>query len=124
MFADRMSQFSLSVAYTGTHSYNVAYVGTHEHIMIKSFKHKGLKKFYQKGDSSGLEQSLVPRLKNRLSMLDAAKTIDFLNQQGYDLHELKGDRADTWSVKVSGNWRLTFIFEKGDVYVLNLEDYH
>lgn len=124
MFADRMSQFSLIVAYTGTHSYNVAYVGTHEHIMIKSFKHKGLKKFYQKGDSSGLEQSLVPRLKNRLSMLDAAKTIDFLNQQGYDLHELKGDRADTWSVKVSGNWRLTFIFENGDVYVLNLEDYH
>lgn len=108
----------------GTYRYNVAYVGTHEHIMIKSFKHKGLKKFYQKGDSSGLEQSLVPRLKNRLSMLDAAKTIDFLNQQGYDLHELKGDRADTWSVKVSGNWRLTFIFENGDVYVLNLEDYH
>ncbi|EBR0111107.1 hypothetical protein DNU26_20730, partial [Salmonella enterica subsp. houtenae serovar Houten] len=50
--------------------------------MIKSFRHKGLKKFYQKGDSSGLEQSLVPRLKNRLSMLDAAKTIDFLNLQG------------------------------------------
>lgn len=93
-------------------------------VMIKSFKHKGLKKFYQKGDSSGLEQSLVPRLKNRLSMLDAAKTIDFLNQQGYDLHELKGDRAETWSIKVSGNWRLTFIFENGDVYILNLEDYH
>lgn len=71
--------------------------------MIKSFRHKGLKKFYQKGDCSGLEQSLVPRLKNRLSMLDAAKTIDFLNQQGYDLHELKGDRAETWSIKVSGN---------------------
>ncbi|ECI5745798.1 Killer protein [Salmonella enterica subsp. enterica] len=92
--------------------------------MIKSFKHKGLKRFYQKGDSSGLEQTLVPRLKNRLSMLDAAKTIDFLNQQGYDLHELKGDRANTRSVKVSGNWRLTFIFENGDIYVLNLEDYH
>ncbi|EAX9843652.1 peptidase, partial [Salmonella enterica] len=40
------------------------------------------------------------------------------------LHELKGDRAETWSIKVSGNWRLTFIFENGDVYVLNLEDYH
>lgn len=92
--------------------------------MIKSFRHKGLKKFYQKGDCSGLEQSLVPRLKNRLSMLDAAKTIDFLNQQGYDLHELKGDRAETWSIKVSGNWRLTFIFENGDAYVLNPEDYH
>ncbi|MFU7587121.1 type II toxin-antitoxin system RelE/ParE family toxin [Salmonella enterica] len=124
MFADRMSQYFLSVAYSGTYDYNITYVGTNEHIMIKSFKHKGLKKFYQKGDSSGLEQSLVPRLKNRLSMLDAAKTIDFMNQQGYDLHELKGNRADTWSVKVSGNWRLTFIFENGDVYVLNLEDYH
>lgn len=96
----------------------------YDSVMIKSFKHKGLKKFYQKGDSSGLEQSLVPRLKNRLSMLDAAKTIDFLNQQGYDLHELKGDRAEMWSIKVSGNWRLTFIFENGDICVLNLEDYH
>ncbi|HBC1013219.1 TPA: type II toxin-antitoxin system RelE/ParE family toxin [Escherichia coli] len=92
--------------------------------MIKSFKHKGLKKFYTKGDVSGLEQSLVPRLKNRLSMLDAAKTIQFLDVPGYRLHELKGDRTSTWAITVSGNWRLTFIFENGDVYVLNLEDYH
>ncbi|WP_338899378.1 type II toxin-antitoxin system RelE/ParE family toxin [Escherichia coli] len=92
--------------------------------MIKSFKHKGLKKYYTKGDTSGLEQSLLPRLKNRLSMLDAAKTIQFLDLPGYRLHELKGDRANTWSITVSGNWCLTFIFENGDVYILNLEDYH
>lgn len=57
-------------------------------------------------------------------MLDAAKTIQFLDLPGYRLHELKGDLANTWSITVSGNWRLTFIFENGDVYILNLEDYH
>ena len=95
-----------------------------ELLMIKSFKHKGLKKFYLKGDSSGLEQSLIPRLKKRLTMLDAATTIDFLDMPGFGLHELKGNRANTWSISVSGNWRMTFIFEDGDVYILNLEDYH
>lgn len=92
--------------------------------MIKSFRHKGLKKFYQKGDSSGLEQPLVKRIKTRLTVMDNATTIEGIDLPGYDLHELKGDRADTWSISVSGNWRLTFIFEDGDVYILNLEDYH
>ncbi|CAD5951666.1 Endoribonuclease HigB [Planktothrix agardhii] len=43
---------------------------------------------------------------------------------GYDLHELKGDCQGTWSIKVSGNWRITFSFENGEVYDVNLEDYH
>ncbi|PKE29635.1 Killer protein [Rahnella sp. AA] len=92
--------------------------------MIKTFKHKGLKKFYQKGDSSGLEQGLVKRIRPRLTVLDNAVTIDGIDLPGYDLHELKGDRANTWSISISGNWRLTFIFENGDVDILNLEDYH
>lgn len=92
--------------------------------MIKSFKHKGLKNFYLKNDSSGLEQKLVNRIKIRLTVIDAADTIDGINIPGFDLHPLKGDRKDIWSVSVSGNWRITFKFNNGDAEILNLEDYH
>lgn len=92
--------------------------------MIKSFKHKGLKRFFLKNDSSGLEQKLVNRIKNRLTVIDAADTIDGIDFPGYDLHPLKGDRKDIWSISVSGNWRITFRFVDGDAEILNLEDYH
>ncbi len=62
--------------------------------MIKSFKHKGLKKFFLKNDSSGLEQKLVPRIKNRLTIIDSASCIEAINLPGYDLHELKGNRKN------------------------------
>ncbi|EAA2042812.1 type II toxin-antitoxin system RelE/ParE family toxin [Salmonella enterica subsp. enterica serovar Lome] len=92
--------------------------------MIKSFKHKGLKKFFLKGDSSGLEQQMVGRIRTRLTVIDAADNIDGIDIPGYDLHQLKGDRKDIWSVSVSGNWRITFRFVDGDAEILNLEDYH
>ncbi|WP_426575868.1 type II toxin-antitoxin system RelE/ParE family toxin [Xenorhabdus stockiae] len=92
--------------------------------MIKSFKHKGLKKFFLKNDSSGLEQKLVPRIKNRLTIIDSASCIEAINLPGYDLHELKGNRKNIWSIKVSENWRITFKFINGDAEILNLEDYH
>ncbi|WP_332460305.1 type II toxin-antitoxin system RelE/ParE family toxin [Xenorhabdus lircayensis] len=59
--------------------------------MIKSFKYKGLKKFFLKNDSSGLEQPLVRRIKNRLTVIDSADDIESINLPGYDLHELKGN---------------------------------
>ncbi|WP_392440366.1 type II toxin-antitoxin system RelE/ParE family toxin [Edwardsiella piscicida] len=92
--------------------------------MIKSFKHQGLKKFFLNNDSGGLEQHLVPRIRTRLTTIDAADCIDGINMPGYDLHPLKGDRKDIWSIKVSGNWRITFRFIDGDAEILNLEDYH
>ncbi len=92
--------------------------------MIKSFKHKGLKKFFLKNDSSGLEQHLVPRIQTRLTTIDAADSIEGIDIPNYDLHQLKGDRKDIWSVKVSGNWRITFRFVDGDAEIVNLEDYH
>ncbi|MEH4988155.1 type II toxin-antitoxin system RelE/ParE family toxin [Enterobacter asburiae] len=92
--------------------------------MIKSFKHKGLKKFFLNNDSSGLEQKLVSRIKNRLTVIDAAESIDAIAIPNFDLHQLKGDRKDIWSVTVSGNWRITFRFVDGDAEILNLEDYH
>ncbi len=92
--------------------------------MIKSFKHKGLKKFFLKDDSSGIEQKLVGRIRNRLTVIDAADSIGAIDMPGYDLHPLKGDRQEMWSVSVSGNWRITFTFIDGDAEILNLEDYH
>ncbi|CAH0155627.1 Killer protein [bacteria symbiont BFo1 of Frankliniella occidentalis] len=92
--------------------------------MITSFKHKGLENFFMKADRSGIEQKWVPRIKTRLTVIDAAETIDAINLPGYDLHQLKGDRADIGSISVSGNWRITFRFIDGDAEILNLEDYH
>ncbi|WP_455811090.1 type II toxin-antitoxin system RelE/ParE family toxin [Pseudomonas graminis] len=92
--------------------------------MIKSFKHKGLKKFFLKDDSSGIEQKLVGRIRNRLTVIDAADSIGAIDMPGYDLHPLKGDRQEIWSISVSGNWRITFRFIDGDAEILNLEDYH
>jgi proteic killer suppression protein len=57
-------------------------------------------------------------------VIDSATAIDDLKIPGYDLHQLKGDRRETWSIKVSGNWRITFTFSNNDAYDLNLEDYH
>jgi len=92
--------------------------------MIKSFKHKGLKNFFLKDDSSGIEQKLISRIKTRLTIIDAADCIDGINMPGYDLHQLKGDRKNIWSINVSGNWRITFRFIDGDAEIINLEDYH
>ncbi|MBW4554890.1 MAG: type II toxin-antitoxin system RelE/ParE family toxin [Trichormus sp. ATA11-4-KO1] len=60
----------------------------------------------------------------RLEVIDAALIVDDIRLSGYDLHELKGDSKRTWAIKVSGNWRITFSFEDGDAYDVNLEDYH
>ena len=60
----------------------------------------------------------------QLTALDTACVIDDMDIPGYQLHPLKGSRKNTWSISVNGNWRLTFEFVDGDVYVLNYEDYH
>jgi proteic killer suppression protein len=92
--------------------------------MIKSFKHKGLKLFFDKGDYSGIQPQHRKRLRLQLSALDTAKVIEDMDLPGYRLHKLKGDRKDSWSITVNGNWRLTFEFIDGDVYIVNYEDYH
>jgi len=60
----------------------------------------------------------------QLAALDASLTIEDIDIPGYRLHALKGDRHDVWSISVSGNWRLTFEFNDGNVHILNYEDYH
>ena len=92
--------------------------------MIKNFKHKGLRRFYHAGSISGIQAKHANKLRNQLAALDTATVIEDLDLPGYRLHPLKGKRSGTWSIEVNGNWRLTFEFDNGDVYILNYEDYH
>ena len=92
--------------------------------MIVSFKHKGLENFYAKGSLSGIQAKHKKKLRMQLAALNTAQVIEDMNIPGYRLHPLKGERKGLWAVSVSGNWRLTFRFENGNVYILNYEDYH
>lgn len=92
--------------------------------MIKSFKHKGLKLFFEKGICTGIQTKHQHKLRLQLAALQTARCIQDMNLPGYNLHLLKGQRKNYWSITVNGNWRMTFIFENGDAYVVNYEDYH
>jgi len=92
--------------------------------MIKSFKHKGLEKFYRSGSTAGVQTSHVKRLRLILSNLDQAESPDDMNLPGLRLHQLSGSRKGIWSVTVNGNWRVTFIFDGRDAAIVNYEDYH
>jgi proteic killer suppression protein len=92
--------------------------------MIKSFKHKGLQKFYETGKTTSIQTEHKKRLKLQLVALDTATTIEDMDIPGFKLHPLKGKRKRSWSISVSGNWRLTFEFDEGNVYILNYEDYY
>ena len=92
--------------------------------MIKSIRHKGLKRFLETGRGSGVQGAHQKRLRMQLTALDTAQTITDMDIPGYRLHPLKGTRKGEWAISVSGNWRLTFRFEAGNVYLLDYEDYH
>lgn len=92
--------------------------------MIISFKHKGLQKFYESGSTAGIQNSHKTKLRMILAALDSTQEIDDMNIPGYKLHPLKGKLKGLWSVTVSGNWRVTFKFENGNIYIINYEDYH
>jgi len=92
--------------------------------MIESFKNKALEKLLKQGSGKGIPKELEKRLRIRLAVIDAATTIDEIRIPGYNLHQLKGDRQGTWSIKLSGNWRVTFRFEDGNAQDLDIEDYH
>ena len=92
--------------------------------MIKSFKHKGLEKFYESGSTRGIQPNHARKLRMQLAALDTAQSIEDMGIPGYRLHQLTGDRKGIWSITVNANWRLTFEFTDGNVYLLNYEDYH
>ncbi len=92
--------------------------------MIKSFKHKGLEKLFLNGDASKVMPEHAKRLRLILAVIHKAKAIEDANFVGANLHNLKGNRQEFWSVTVRANWRITFIFEDGNAYILDYEDYH
>lgn len=78
----------------------------------------------ESGKAKGVQPDLENRILKILDYLDAAETVHDMNVAGLRLHELKGVRRGTWSVAVSGNWRITFLFREGDAFDVDLEDYH
>ena len=92
--------------------------------MIIGFKHKGLEKFFGKGTKSGIQVKHAQRLRLILGRLSVSRNSKDMALPGLNLHGLTGDRKGTWSVKVSGNWRVTFRFEGEDVTDVDYEDYH
>ncbi len=92
--------------------------------MIKSFKHKGLEKFFTKSSTAGIQPAHATKIKDRLAFLHAAQRIEDIDKPGYRLHELKGKLKGHWAIDVSGNWRIVFKFDDGDAHIVNYEDYH
>lgn len=92
--------------------------------MIVGFRHKGLEELYRKGSKRGVRPDHVPKLKRILSLLDVAQTPEDVDLPGYRTHELTGDLAGHWSMRVSGNWRVTFRFAGSDVELIDYQDYH
>ena len=92
--------------------------------MIQSFRHKGLRKFFESGSTAGVNPRHAKRLRMLLVALDTAQSIEDVNVPGFRLHSLKGTERGRWSVWVNGNRRLTFEFQDGYAYVLDYEDYH
>lgn len=92
--------------------------------MIKSFRHRGLEQFFLRGTVRGINPQHAKRLRLILGRLHAATSPKDMDLPGLRLHELKGSRRGTWTVDVSGNWRLTFKYDGVDAVDVNYEDYH
>lgn len=92
--------------------------------MIKSFKHKGLEKFYTTGNTKGIQAIHAKKLNQLLVILNAMTTTDDLKLPSLRFHQLQGDKQNIYSITVQANWRLTFEFDNENVYVLDYTDYH
>jgi len=92
--------------------------------MIKTFKHKGLKKLYETGSQQGIRPEHLKRLRLILARLDASQTPQDMGLPGLDLHPLRGNYKGFWAVSVSGNWRVLFRFEDNCAVDVDYLDYH
>ena len=92
--------------------------------VIKSFRHAGIEKFFLEGSKAGIQPAHAAKLSVQLFQLNRAKSSSDMNAPGWKLHPLKKDLTGHWSVKVNGNWRLTFAFEDEDAVLVDYQDYH
>ena len=92
--------------------------------MIIGFRHRGLQLLFEKGEHRRIPPEYIDKVEDILARLDAATSSHDLNLPGYRLHRLSGDLTGFWSITVSGNWRIIFRFDDGDVTNVDLVDYH
>ncbi len=92
--------------------------------MIVSFRHKGLRRLYERGERQGVPPQFVNKIERILARLDVATVPADMNLPGFRLHRLRGELAGSCSVRVSGNWRIVFSFRGADACDVNLVDYH
>lgn len=92
--------------------------------MIRSFRHRGLKRLYERGERRHLRSDQVDKIKRILARLDEASDVSNMDLPGFRLHPLKGNFAGFWAVTVSANWRVLFRFADGHAHEVDLVDYH
>jgi proteic killer suppression protein len=92
--------------------------------MIRSFRHAGLENFYLTGSKAGIQPAHGVKLRRQLTLLNTAKNANRMDVPGWDLHPLKAKLADHWSIKVNGNWRMTFKFQDENAILVDYQDYH
>jgi len=92
--------------------------------MIEDFRHKGLRLLFENDNRQKFPAAHVERIRRILARLNEAVQVQDMGLPGFKLHPLKGDKVGTWSVWVSGNWRITFRFESGNAFDVDLVDYH
>ncbi|MEO6923135.1 MAG: type II toxin-antitoxin system RelE/ParE family toxin [Bryocella sp.] len=92
--------------------------------MIVSFKHRGLEHFFRTGAKAGIQPAHTKKLRRILTYLNVAKEIGAMDIPGWDLHPLKGELSGHWSVRVNGNWRITFRFTFENAEIVDYRDYH
>jgi len=92
--------------------------------MIRSIRHKGLKRLRDDDDPRGVFADHVPKLRDIIARLDAAGSIADMDLPGFRLHSLKGELKGFWAVTVRANWRVVFRFADGDVFDVDYVDYH
>jgi proteic killer suppression protein len=92
--------------------------------MIRSFRHKGIEKFFLTGSRAGIQPSHASKLNEQLTVLNAATKPEQMKVPGWKFHALKAELEGHWAVSVNGNWRLTFTFEGEDAILVDYCDYH
>ena len=92
--------------------------------MIKSFRHKGIEKFFRTGSKAGIQAKHTAKLRRQLARLDASTVPKDMDIPGWKFHSLRGGLENHWSVWVNGNWRITFAFEGDDAVLVDYQDYH
>jgi toxin HigB-1 len=94
-------------------------------MRIRTFRHKGLRRLYETGDGRGVPSTLLVRAVDIIAIMEAAPNVSQIGTfPGLRLHRLKGDRSNFWSLSVSGNWRIVFRVEAGEIFDIDLVDYH